>query len=150
MKVQTITQHPKMLSEAANWFSSKWGIPVESYLESMEVSIKNNPAIPRWYLVINEHYHIIAGAGIIKNDFHDRKDLSPNLCALFVEENYRNRGLAKQLLDFARKDLKQLGYDYVYLITDHTEFYEKCGWTFMTMVTGDDGQRERMYFASTL
>ena len=34
----------------------------------------------------------ISGAGVIENDFHDRKDLTPNLCALFVEERKCGRG----------------------------------------------------------
>ena len=35
-------------------------------------------------------------------------------------------------------------------MTDHTAFYERYGWTFLTMVTGDDHLPERMYTAPTL
>ncbi|MDR2023168.1 MAG: GNAT family N-acetyltransferase [Hungatella sp.] len=135
-KLETITlkklcDYPEFLEEAAFWFSQKWGIPVEAYRESMKQSISQK-------------------AGIIENDFHDRKDLSPNLCALYVKENYRGQGIAKYILDFSRKDLSNMGFEKIYLITDHTEFYEKCGWDFLTMVNGDDGSSERMYAASTL
>ena len=51
-------------------------------------------AVPRWYLVIDEKDEIVAGAGIIDNDFHDRPELTPNLCALYVEESWRGRGIA--------------------------------------------------------
>ncbi|MBS4841563.1 MULTISPECIES: hypothetical protein [Clostridium] len=33
----------------------------------------------------------------------------------------------------------------VYLITDHTNFYEKCGWNFLCMVEENDGYMIRMY-----
>lgn len=32
--------------------------------------------------------------GSIANDFHDRKDLTPNICAVYTEEAYRGRGIA--------------------------------------------------------
>ncbi|MDT1873062.1 GNAT family N-acetyltransferase, partial [Acinetobacter baumannii] len=76
---------------AAQWFSEKWQIPVEAYLESIQISIDQKHAIPQWYIVFNKDKYLIAGAGVIDNDFHERKDVTPNLCALFVEENYRNQ-----------------------------------------------------------
>ena len=93
---------------------------------------------------------LLAGAGVIANDFHDRKDLTPNLCALFVEPPWRGRGTAGRLLDFIRRDLGAMGIPRLYLVTDHTAFYERYGWTFLTMVTGDDHLPERMYTAPTL
>lgn len=49
--------------------------------------------IPQWYIIVNENNEIIAGAGVIENDFHEYKHLTPNLCALFVEKEYRKREL---------------------------------------------------------
>ncbi|MUS09241.1 GNAT family N-acetyltransferase, partial [Acinetobacter baumannii] len=37
-----------------------------------------------------------------------------------------------------REDLSNQGIQTLYLITDHTEFYEKCGWRFLTLVK-DEG-----------
>ena len=36
--------------------------------------------------------------GVIDNDFHNRADLTPNLCALYVEPTFRHQGLAGILL----------------------------------------------------
>ncbi|WP_430866067.1 hypothetical protein [Clostridium butyricum] len=33
----------------------------------------------------------------------------------------------------------------VYLITEQTNFYEKCGWNFLCMVEENDGHMIRMY-----
>ena len=41
------------------------------------------------------------GAGVIENDFHDRKDLTPNVCAVYVEEHCRCQGIAGKLLEFS-------------------------------------------------
>ncbi len=149
MQILRLSDYPQYKEMAAQWFSEKWQIPVEAYLESIQISIDQKHAIPQWYIVLNKDKYLIAGAGVIDNDFHERKDLTPNLCALFVEENYRNQNIAKHILDFVREDLSNQGIQTLYLITDHTEFYEKCGWRFLTLVEDDEGDMVRIYVADT-
>lgn len=144
-----ISEHHKYIEMAANWFSQKWQIPQAAYLESMQECALQKTPIPQWYIIVNTKQEIIAGAGIIQNDFHERKDLSPNLCALFVEEPYRKQGIARYLLDFARRDMGKKGYPKLYLVTDHLTFYEKCDWHFLAMVQDNNGIPERMYVALT-
>lgn len=148
--LKKLCEYPELCEKSANWFSQKWSIPVEAYRESIQECIEQKTGIPQWYIVLNDKEEIIAGAGIIENDFHERRDLSPNLCALFVEDKYRKQRIAKSILDFARKDLGSMGFEKIYLITDHTEFYEKYDWDFLTIVKDDDGNNTRMYVASTL
>ena len=86
------------------------------------------------------------GLGVIENDFHNRKDLAPNVCAVYTEKKYRCQGIAGQLLDIVVKDTKSKGISPIYLITDHTGFYERYGWEFLCMVQGDgEPDITRMY-----
>ncbi|HIV48307.1 MAG TPA: GNAT family N-acetyltransferase [Candidatus Helicobacter avicola] len=103
--------------------------------------------IPQWYIVL-EGENIIAGAGVIDNDFHTRKDLSPNVCALYVEEKYRKMGVARALLEFIRYDMN--AYERLYLLTSHKGFYEKCGWKYVCDVETDDKKGGRIYEIGTL
>ena len=144
-----LKDQPELLDKASHWFHSKWGVPLAEYRTSMKESLMQKSKIPRWYLVLNTKQEIVAGAGIIENDFHDRKDLTPNLCALFVEPEYRNNGIARSILDFERKDAGKAGFSTLYLITDHTTFYEKCGWSFLTMANDSSGP-VRVYAAPTI
>ena len=136
---------PALAEPAAGWFSRCWGIPEAEYRESIARCLRRLSPVPQWY-VIADGGRLIAGAGVIENDFHDRKDLTPNICALYVEEGYRCRGIAGRMLDFAAADMKSFGIDKLYLITDHTSFYERYGWNFLCMVQ-PDGEPEmiRMY-----
>lgn len=144
-EILKIREHGKLKETAAEWFHAKWGVPVAAYLESMEQCIGNKSAVPQWYIVMNET-GIIGGLGVIENDFHDRKDLSPNVCAVYVEEKYRSLGIAGEMLHYVCRDMKEKGQDTLYLVTDHTAFYERYGWEFLCMVQGD-GEEEltRMY-----
>lgn len=84
--------------------------------------------------------------GVIENDFHDRKDLAPNVCAVYTEEDYRRKGSAGNLLNMAVDDMKKKDISPIYLVTDHIGFYEKYGWEFLCMAQGDDEpEMTRMY-----
>ena len=89
-----------------------------------------------WYLCMDDD-KIVGGMGVIENDFHDRKDLTPNICAVYTEKDYRRKGVAGHLLNMVVSDLKFNGITPVYPVTDHTGLYERYGWEFLCMVQGD-------------
>lgn len=139
-----LIDEPALMDAAATWFNSKWGVPREAYLECMEDYLKGITEYG-WYLCLDGE-KIVAGLGVIENDFHDRKDLAPNICAVYTEKEYRGRGIAGRLLNIAVEDMKNKGITPVYLITDHTSFYERYGWEFLCMVQGDgEEEKTRMY-----
>ena len=140
----TLRKQPQRMTAAAQWFHSKWGVPVEAYLECMEAYLRNETEYG-WYLCL-DGTQIVGGLGVIANDFHDRKDLTPNVCAVYTEEAHRNRGIAGHLLNLVTEDLKSKGISPVYLVIDHTGFYERYGWEFLCMVQGDgEPDMTRMY-----
>lgn len=139
-----LREQPQWKERAARWFHEKWGISEEAYLESMQTCIGNREAVPQWYL-ITEGERIIAGCGVIDNDFHERTDLTPNICAVYVEEDFRCRGLAGWLLQTVCTDMAARGIRDVYLLTGHTFFYERYGWDFLCMVQENSGDFARIY-----
>ena len=141
----SVCDHPEWIPQAAAWQSSKWNIPLQAYLDSMEEGKTAKSGVPAWYMVLNDKKEIIAGIGIIENDFHKRRDLRPNLCALYVEASYRKQGLAKALLDHCCERLAEKGLHKAYLCTNHTDFYERCGWSFYGMIEEDSSDFCRMY-----
>ena len=117
----TLRQMPGLKETAAKWFHDKWKVPQEAYLACM-----------RAYLDGETEY--------------GWKDLTPNVCAVYTEREYRNQGIAGRLLDIVVKDMKSKEISPIYLITDHTGFYERYGWEFLCMVQGDhDPEMTRMY-----
>lgn len=140
-----ITDRPELKEKAAQWFHEKWCVPYEAYLVSMEEAIAGKGAVPQWYLALDGG-RIAAGMGVIENDFHDRKDLAPNVCAVFTEPDCRCMGLAGKLLAFVSDDMKSRGISTLYLVTDHDSFYERYGWEYLCPVTQDgDDKPSRMY-----
>lgn len=140
-----INEKPEFVPRASDWFHSKWGVPLEAYKESMEASLIEGTKVPAWYVYLDGD-RIIGGLGVIENDFHNRKDLTPNVCAVYVEEEYRGQGIAGELLNVVCEDMRSHGIETLYLITNLTNFYERYGWEFLCMVQGDgEPELSRMY-----
>ena len=140
----TLRENPQLKNSAAQWFHHKWQVPQEAYLECMEAYL-NHKTEYGWYLCLDGE-KIIAGLGVIENDFHDRKELMPNVCAVYTEKDYRCQKIAGHLLHMVVDDMKSKGITPLYLVTDHTSFYERYGWEFLCMVQGDgEPNMARMY-----
>ena len=140
----TLRQRPELEEAAAAWFHSKWSAPKAAYLACMDACLRDETPFD-WYLCLLEG-RVVAGLGIIENDFHDRKDLTPNVCAVYTESEFRGRGIAGKLLNAAVADMKAKGITPLYLLTDHTGFYERYGWEFFCMAQGDgEPYQSRMY-----
>lgn len=138
-----LKEMPSLTDRAAEWFHGKWSVPKEAYLECMNAYLTGMTDYG-WYLCLDGE-KIAAGLGVIENDFHDRKDLKPNVCAVYTEEAYRGRGIAGRLLRMAVEECRKKGISPLYLVTDHVGFYERYGWKFFCAVRSDDGGTSRLY-----
>ena len=144
MQFIDLRDKPELKEKASIWFHEKWGVPKEAYLECMNAYL-NKENEYGWYLCLNDN-EIIGGLGVIENDFHNRHDLAPNVCAVYVEEKYRHQGIAGKLLNLVVESEKKKGISPLYLLTDHTGFYERYGWEFLCLVQGNDEDHlSRMY-----
>ena len=147
MKYQIVRliDYPTHKENMANWFHEKWSIPLQAYLDSMSACLEGKSPVPQWYVAMDGQ-RILGGLGIIENDFHNRKGLAPNVCAVYTEQDVRGNGIAGALLNFACEDMKKRGITTVYLLTDHIGFYERYGWEFLCMALGDgEDNPSRMY-----
>lgn len=73
--IADIRSHPEFKAQAAAWFHSKWEVPEEEYLASMDECISGGANVPQWYVAL-EDGGITGGVGVIENDFHVRRDMA--------------------------------------------------------------------------
>lgn len=144
MDIKKLRDNPEYAIKSAHWFHKKWKVPQAAYMESIEATTKCKSSIPQWYIIM-ENNNIIAGAGVIENDFHSAKEYTPNICALYVEENYRKQGIAKTLLNYICQDMSDFGFKKLYLVTELDDFYEKCNWEYIGDIQEDSGENIRLY-----
>ena len=113
----TLRDRPELMDRATTWFNEKWRVPKEAYLECMTAYL-NRETEYGWYLCLSGE-RIVGGLGVIENDFHNRKDLTPNVCAVYTEADCRCQGIAGRLLSMVVEDMRAKGIAPLYLITNH-------------------------------
>lgn len=139
-----LSRCPERIPEAARWFHRRWGIPEAAYQEEHGAILPGTPGAP-----------VVPGAGRGAHrgwPGRDRKRFppphrpGPNVCAVYTEPDCRGRGLAGQLLGLACAELAAEGITTLYLLTDHTGFYERYGWEFFCTVQQEgEPQPTRVY-----
>ncbi|MDR3164558.1 MAG: GNAT family N-acetyltransferase [Synergistaceae bacterium] len=153
-RIINIRECPEWVENAADYCSSRWSIDKNLYLDSMNDSVSTKKTVPRWYLMLRDteiiDTKIIGAFGLIDNDFMVRTDLCPWLCALYIEPAERGRRLGAALLAHGRREAAVLGFEKVYLNTDHVGYYEKYGWRYIGDFARQSGSDTRVYEADVI
>ena len=69
----------------------------------------------------------------------------PYIGFVFVDEAYRGNRLSQKMIQAAMDYLKSIGFDQVYLTSDHENLYEKYGFTVIDRKTAFWGAEEKIY-----
>jgi len=144
-----IREYPEWLNKAADYFATRWGIDKSIYAYSINASLSTKYPVPRWYLMLRDG-EIIGGYGLIDNDFMAKTDLCPWLCALYIEPAERGQQLGVQLLEHSRTEAAKLGFEKLYLNTDHVGYYEKYNWRYIGDFAHISGVDTRVYEADAV
>ena len=146
MKIISVRQSPEYTQQAIEYFQDKWASDntMDVYADCISHYAKAPGALPQWYLMMDGD-KTVGCSGLITNDFISRMDLYPWICALFVEKEYRGRGLGALLIEKAESDAREGGFTHAYLCTDHIGYYEKYGYEFIGTGFHPWGEISRIY-----
>jgi GNAT superfamily N-acetyltransferase len=79
-----------------------------------------------------ENNNLIGFCMLKDYDLKDYPDITPNICNIMIFDEYRNKGNGTKLVNYAKQELKKLGYNKAYLWTDKApKFYEKLGFKYV-------------------
>lgn len=129
-EIIAIRDRPMLLDRFVDYYQQTWGIGHDLLHDCVRHSLSTQSPLPRFYCLF-QGQRIAGMCGLIINDFISRQDLYPWLCALFVQPEDRRQGLGGKLLRHARVEAHKLGFEKVYLSTDHETYYEQYGWRFL-------------------
>ena len=84
--------------------------------------------IPKMF-VCKEDEILLGSAAIVSNDMDTRTDLSPWLASVYVNAEYRKKGVGSKLVKHVAKYARSAGFSNLYLFTPNQEkFYRNLGW----------------------
>ncbi|WP_429967770.1 GNAT family N-acetyltransferase [Enterococcus sp. AZ046] len=70
---------------------------------------------------------IVGFCSFVSKDIVDL-DYSPYIAIVYVDPNFRGNGISKELVKIAEKQLLKLGFQSIYIVTQHVGLYEKWGY----------------------
>ncbi len=151
MEIIELSNRLDLMEEAVQYFWKCWGSETnyDFYRDCMENSVSEEQALPKFFVVLEEDV-IVASYALLVNDIISRQDLVPWFACLFVNETYRNRGIAEMLLNHALEQTKAKGYRTLYLSSDLENFYERKGWVYFGDGYNVFGDVNRMFRKSIL
>ena len=97
-------------------------------------------------LVVARNEGEIAGfCAVCKRDWIPDAHYSPFITTLYVAEVYRGRRLSQHLIEAAVQYAFTLGFDSVYLFSDHIGLYEKYGFSAIDKFSTPWGEQETLF-----
>lgn len=146
IQIVNFLDHPGALDEAVRYYHSKWGRAsnYSFFYDAVRHSSNSDRGLPRFYLMLYND-RIIGCAALVTNDFISRHDLMPWLAGLYIEADMRGQELGYLLMQYLEKEALRIGYQVLYLTTDHDGYYEKYGWIRIADAHEPDGAVTRVY-----
>ncbi|WP_339244368.1 GNAT family N-acetyltransferase [Paenibacillus sp. FSL R10-2796] len=150
LDIKSLQECPLRQNELIEYVKKRWPKVQQVVLPNIQESlISKDEEFPFTFLLL-KHDVIIGFYQLIEQEFITRKDLSPWIAPLFIDESERGKALGAVLLEHARKIAGQLGYAKVYLATDHILYYEKYGFKEIGLDNFEWGRPTKIYEHDTI
>lgn len=129
-----------------NWLGIKNNESIEEIKCTFEHSLCKNK-LPQTFVALIDGEPAGMYQLSMSDDLYSRLDLYPWLINVYVDEKFRGRNVARELMNTVKENAKKLGLTELYLYTKHIGLYEKFGWKFIEEVKTfkDDSPVERLY-----
>ncbi len=88
---------------------------------------------------------IVGMASVMKTDYYPLLEVFPWVSCVFVTEEYRGRRISGELIAFANRYLRALGFRRSYIPTEFTGLYEKYGYRYLRDIVNYGGGVDRLY-----
>jgi predicted N-acetyltransferase YhbS len=148
IRLENLLDHKDKIHIVARWLynefcCNKKDVTMEYVIERLENRKRGEIPLSILALINNIPVGVVS---IFKNDLKPREDLTPWLAGLYVDKEYRNQGIAKLLITEVIEIGKKLGYDKIYLRTEHAaEYYKKLEWQFVENTVDEYGQQTTVF-----
>lgn len=148
MKIINLATAPEHIPTIAAWHHVQWGYlnpgaTVETRIEKMQRYLKG-AAIPAMYICV-DGAHLAGTAALVESDMDSHPELSPWLASVYVNPEYRKRGVGAMLVKHIVNHAKEQGIGTLYLFTpDQAKFYQSMGWEFIAQESYRGGEATLM------
>lgn len=92
-----------------------------------------------------EEDQLLGFGALVEQDYLDRPNLTPWIALIYVDPKARGKRLSQKIVHFLEEQAFQLGYNQVYLVSQHQGLYEKYGYDLMEVVLDSIHDKDYLY-----
>ncbi|MCI3920583.1 GNAT family N-acetyltransferase [Paenibacillus sp. TRM 82003] len=150
VKIFELKDKIELTDELVSYIWSKWGTPqnYNFYKDCMIHSLEQQDKVPKFYFAFHDD-RVVGCYALLRNELVARQDLFPWFACLFVEPDFRGKGIGARLLEHATSVIRENGYNRFYLSTSLDNYYEKYGWTYLADSYYFNGDETKIYLKTT-
>ena len=131
MDVAYLADCVEAIPQLAAWFRAEWSDEIGGDAESGFHRCTNRTEIPIG-LVAVDGGSPIGTVQLLSTSVDSHSHLEPWIGGLYVEPQWRHRGVASRLIDAALETAGSIGVTRVYIgVTAARDFYERSGWRYL-------------------
>lgn len=148
MQIKYLCDNKQYVDIVVKWIYNEFidGIRSGISYDKVEESFRNRKkeSLPITVVAV-ENEVCIGVASLVVNDLK-AKEYTPWLAGLYVDKEYRSKGIGKALIEEIQSIAKRLGYDILYLRTEHTaEYYKNLGWEYVERLIDEFGLETNIF-----
>lgn len=143
---RSLGQHPEYKEELLNKVkhNSDWSFLYGWLLDRFDEL--GTDMLPQIYAAFDEKenmvgYYVLSAKEMIKHD----QNMKPWLGIILVFDEYRGKKYSPLMIERACETAKNLGFECLYLITEHDNYYERFGFEFVKEEHYENGERTKLY-----
>ena len=126
MKIYTIRERPDLIPAMLESLEAHWPACMPWIKKHMKTVLEGEGPIPDAYIAV-EDGRIVGGYTLTVKELLYSKRHGLWIATLYMDPAYRGRHLSPALIEHARRRAGELGYEKIYLASEHVNYYEKYG-----------------------
>lgn len=142
MQIKIITPSDELWNKVEEYAENcSWGAG-----KSLSNEMKNR-SFSDWerIIVCYENEDIRGYCTVAEKDCIPNVSYTPYIGYIFVGEPYRGNRISQKMIECAMGYLRSIGFDRVYVVSDHENLYEKYGFTVIDRKIAPWGEEEKIY-----
>ena len=128
-----------------NWWGKRDNYSKEEVICYLEHSLCKN-RIPQTFVALIDSIPVGTYQLSMSDDLDHRPDIYPWLANVYVDEQYRGKGICRELMNSVQKNANQINIKELFLYTKHFGLYEKFGWEYVEEINLFKRKSNKNYF----
>ena len=148
VQILNLADAPEHVEQVSRWLWEEWARADGYSLEDLVYRTRHSllrDTVPQQLVAVCGG----RAAGTVAlwlSDCKTRQDLTPWMAVLYVDPEFRNLRIGQALQKASIEAARALDrYDWLYLITELDNYYEKTGWEFVCDAPVSGGHTEKIY-----